>query len=122
MFKKYSISFYFFHFAFLACISYCKIPKGFINSNVLILGDGDFGFSKALSDMNICKTLIATTRDTKEKLFNSFQNAENNVCSIIKNGDKVHYEIDATDIKINSKFDTIAWNFPHVWRYLEYIS
>ena len=96
------------------------IPSGFTGAKVLILGDGDFGFSASLSSMKLCAELTATTKDAPERLFASFPDAKANCDVILLNGDKVLYNIDATKIEecISSSspnlFDTIAWNFPHV--------
>jgi hypothetical protein len=95
-----------------------KLLSGFTGSRVLILGDGDFGFSAALSSMKICKELIASTKDEPARLFAAFPDAKSHCDAIIRNGDKVLYDVDATKIgeciKDSALFDTIAWNFPHV--------
>jgi hypothetical protein len=94
-----------------------SIPKGFGN-RVLVVGDGDMSFSQALSGLNICESVQATTLDSQERLFKFFSRSEKNVNSIIQNGDMVSYGVDATDIANNletgSRFDTVVWNFPHI--------
>lgn len=95
-----------------------SIPRGYHNARVLLVGDGDLSFAAALSGLKICKSLMATTWDSKERLAKSFPRAEENIQLIEEGGDKVHYEVDATRLKDSIKegdiFDTIAWNFPHI--------
>jgi hypothetical protein len=95
-----------------------SIPRGYHNARVLLVGDGDLSFAAALSGLKICKSLTATTWDSKERLAKSFPRAEENIRLIEEGGDKVQYEVDATRLKDSVKegdiFDTIAWNFPHI--------
>jgi hypothetical protein len=82
------------------------------------VGDGDLSFAAALSGLKICRSLTATTWDSKERLAKSFLRAEDNIRLIEERGDKVQYEVDATRLKDSiqegENFDTIAWNFPHI--------
>ena len=87
------------------------------DKKVLVVGDGDLSFSLSLCQYGKCKELIATTWDDEARLFKSFNDAQDNVNNILKNGGKVNYGIDATKLpdyyKPNS-FDIVIWNFPHV--------
>ncbi|KAJ1428379.1 hypothetical protein B484DRAFT_449899 [Ochromonadaceae sp. CCMP2298] len=83
-------------------------------SRVLVLGDGDFSFSRSLSGKHIC-SLTATTLDSRERLCKSFPDAASNVAFIEGNGDAVLYGVNATNIRTGpGLFDVILWNFPHV--------
>lgn len=90
------------------------ILEKFKNKDILIIGDGDFSFANALSNMNITSSITATTKDSQNHLYKSFTNAKRNVELIIENGNHVLYNIDATNITILQLYDVIIWNFPHI--------
>lgn len=94
------------------------IPIGYHDARVLLVGDGDLSFAAALSGLKICRSLTATTWDSRERLTKSFPRAEENIRLIEGNGDTIQYEVDATNLKDSIKegdmYDTIAWNFPHI--------
>ena len=104
---------------------YALLPS-FANSNpyqlcnskdILIVGDGDFSFSRCVAESRCFNTLSASTLDNEEDLYINFQKSRENVAAIcsIENC-KVLYGMDATDInaKYNSTYDIIIWNFPHI--------
>ena len=87
------------------------------NFRILVVGDGDLSFSRFLAENFPYRSLQATTLDTKEQLFASFQNSEENVNAITScTNCNVCYEIDATDLRryFHVPFDLINWNFPHI--------
>lgn len=86
----------------------------YYDSDVLIVGDGDLGFSAALANLGICKSLTTSTLDTPTVLMNSFIDAGRNIDIIQSKGGEVKYEIDATKIPFLEAFDIISWNFPHI--------
>ena len=90
------------------------IVEKFKNKDVLIVGDGDFSFANALSNMKITSSLTASTKDNQDRLYKSFVNSQKNVESIIANGDDVLYGVDATNITISKEYDIVLWNFPHI--------
>ena len=76
-------------------------------------------FSAALTQWGGCKSVVASTWDSEERLFRSFDKAANNVATIHRSGGTVAYGVDATKLcesfsAPSSSFDTILWNFPHV--------
>jgi hypothetical protein len=92
------------------------------NARVLTCGDGDLSFTAALSQLKICKSIVASTWDSSERLLNSFEKAATNIDTIqcSQNG-SVKYNVDATKLcdsfgstSGDNQFDTILWNFPHV--------
>ena len=63
--------------------------------------------------------MVASTWDSEERLFRSFDKAANNVATILQSGGTVAYGVDATKLcesfsPSTLSFDTILWNFPHV--------
>ena len=95
------------------------LPSHLVNSRVLTCGDGDMSFSAALTQWGGCKSVVASTWDSEERLFRSFDKAANNVAVILRSGGTVTYGVDATKLcesftAPTSTFDTILWNFPHV--------
>lgn len=87
-------------------------------SRVLVVGDGDFSFSRFLAEHYKHQSIIATTMDTPEVLYSSFQKAKENVDAITRyDRSYVNYCIDATMLDFHFKsqlFDVIMWNFPHI--------
>lgn len=85
------------------------------NRRVLILGEGDFSFARALARLGICAQIVATTKDSKQLLEESFPAARENIIDMLAH-DKctVEYDLDATDINVEQQFDVVLWNFPHV--------
>jgi hypothetical protein len=83
--------------------------------NVLLVGEGDFGFASALSKMRICKSIVASTMDSEEYLYSSFQASRQNVQDSISHGTRVQYGVDGTKLHNNNQmFDIVLWNFPHI--------
>ena len=95
------------------------LPSHLVDARVLTCGDGDMSFSAALSQWGGCKSVVASTWDSQERLLRSFDKATDNVASILRSGGQVTYGVDATKLcesfpATSSTFDTILWNFPHV--------
>jgi hypothetical protein len=95
--------------------------KSFSNINKLIIGDGDFAFSRSLIEYNIENNInniniISTTLDTKQHVENNYINAKENIEVIENNNGTINYEIDATNLpsQYKNKFDIIIFNFPHI--------
>ena len=86
------------------------------HKKVLVCGDGDFSFSKALSALGLHRQLISTTLDNKESLSNHFPQSVTNIKIIesVSINNKVLYNIDATKLMFPNEFDIILWNFPHI--------
>ena len=92
------------------------------NARVLTCGDGDLSFTAALSQLNICKSIVASTWDSSERLLKSFEKAASNIDTIqCSRHGSVRYHVDATKLCESfgstvdeGQFDTILWNFPHV--------
>jgi len=98
---------------------------------VLLVGEGDFGFSKTLANSYATikyASLTSSVWDDEKHLFASFLNAQQNV-EYIKNQpcSEVLFGIDATKLETHfpptasssvgggrGRFDTICWLFPHI--------
>lgn len=97
--------------------NYNKVINELSNKNILIVGDGDFSFSKSLIQLNINSTITTTTLDTPQILYKSFPQSYDNIQTILHHKGIVQYEIDATKLSLiynHEKFDVVFWNFPHV--------
>ena len=93
---------------------FCSGILSVVNNHcTLVLGDGDFSFSRALVRNN-STYLVASTLDSRDTLFKYFPTSESNVNDIISAGGNVLYNIDATEFTGLGFFDCIIWNFPHV--------
>lgn len=87
----------------------------FQDIDVLVCGDGDMSFSRLISTSSSCKSVVATTWDTKEKLLTAFEAANENVEAITeRSNSRVEYTIDATNLPFFKEFDVVLWNFPHI--------
>lgn len=93
--------------------AYEKYLSQIDQKHVLVVGDGDMSFSRALSDTRICKSLTASTLDSPDELLACFEKAQDNVKAITGNKDNVIYGVDATNISSTTVYDVIIWNFPH---------
>lgn len=108
------------------------IPFRFIGDDlVIIFGDGDLSFSRALTTLlagGNLDNLVSTVFEDEITLSERHQNAADNVVSVIEAGAKVLYGVDATRIttkglmaKLAANFTTakgirigrIVFNFPH---------
>lgn len=95
--------------------SHLRLLNDLRGKNVLLVGEGDFGFSSALSKMRICQSIVASTMDSQEYLFSSFLASKQNVQDSISHGTRVQYGVDGTKLHNNNeKFDVVLWNFPHI--------
>eukprot|EP01031_Cornospumella_fuschlensis_P035683 gene35683-43278_t len=85
--------------------------------SMLVVGDGDFSFSRSLAEQRMCSHLVTSTLDSKDFVTASFLSAAANIAQIEELGGQVHYGVDATKISQsfpNRNFDVILWNFPHI--------
>ncbi|XP_070551642.1 ferredoxin-fold anticodon-binding domain-containing protein 1-like [Ptychodera flava] len=89
------------------------------SGKILMLGEGDFSFSKSLLRyVNNPRDVIATTYETEETL-QKHKNAAGNVDELQHKGVTVLYNVDATSLANSAglkglKFMYIIFNFPHV--------
>nr|CAJ26365.1 hypothetical protein [Brachypodium sylvaticum] len=87
--------------------------------SILIVGDGDFSFSRALATaFGSGDNLVATSLDTYGYLSIMYTEAESNVTELKRMGATVLHGVDATTMKNhtylkNNRFDRIVFNFPH---------
>ncbi|KAM3420683.1 hypothetical protein BST61_g3938 [Cercospora zeina] len=92
---------------------------------ILLIGEGDFSFSRSLVAEHGCCDITATCYDSQEELFGKYRpQGESHVQYLEDQGQKVLYNVDATKLdqhkplsKIvteDGKFDVVLFNFPHV--------
>lgn len=90
-----------------------------IGSSILILGDGNFSFSLALSNIFPDKYLTATVYEEENEWRKKYDGFDTNVLDKILNkciNTKVFFKVDALNLKELSKktkFSDIIFNFPH---------
>ena len=95
--------------------------KNYDNKSVLIVGDGDFSFSKVLAELINIKilkntSLVATTLEDEDSLNIKFPIATENIKTIVQTPNcKVEYLINGTDLPLYyyHLFDVVVFNFPH---------
>ncbi|KAK8937613.1 hypothetical protein KSP40_PGU013436 [Platanthera guangdongensis] len=86
---------------------------------ILLVGDGDFSFSLSLANtFGSAINIIATSLDSKAKLFKRYQNARKNLRRLEQMGATIIHEVDARQMRVHPilrrrKFDRIVYNFPH---------
>ncbi|KAG8532082.1 uncharacterized protein KY384_003719 [Bacidia gigantensis] len=94
---------------------------------ILLIGEGDFSFSRALIDHHSCTCLCATSFDSQSSSLSKYPQVAATITTIAKAENcKVEYNIDATKLghpghigsgsKIlrRGNWDRIVFNFPHV--------
>jgi 25S rRNA (uracil2634-N3)-methyltransferase len=96
---------------------------------ILLVGEGDFSFARALVEHHGCADVTATCLDRAEELFEKYPQARGHVAYLEAEGQQVLYGIDATKLGKEGGggkqlrrqgedgkkgFDKIAFNFPHV--------
>ncbi|PPJ51846.1 hypothetical protein CBER1_09567 [Cercospora berteroae] len=92
---------------------------------ILLIGEGDFSFSRSIVAEHGCCDVTATCYDSQEELFEKYKpQAESHVQYLEEEGQKVLYSVDATrsdkhkqlakTVAEEGKFNVILFNFPHV--------
>lgn len=94
------------------------------NKRVLVVGDGDFSFSRAIAEYNVCRVLHTSTLETPENLRQFYPSSSFAIRKIQQQGFRVLFRVDACAIKetvsreLNEGeepvYDVVLWNFPHV--------
>lgn len=113
-------------------------PKGLnpftSESSVLLIGEGDFSFAKALVEENYVRAenVIATSFDTRDEVVAKYPNMEEILGFLAEEGVKVLHSVDAanlvTSLRLKAgkkqvrlfdnyrRLDYIMFNFPHTGR------
>lgn len=88
---------------------------------ILLVGEGDFSFAKALVEHHGCYDVTATCFDSKDELLAKYKpQAEQHIAYLEEGGQTVLYNIDATKLgfvkalRKGGLFQRIMFNFPHV--------
>jgi 25S rRNA (uracil2634-N3)-methyltransferase len=94
--------------------------------HVLLVGEGDFSFSRSLLGTHGCSSLVATSFDTQTALWAKYPQAAFHIRALEEEDCKVLYGVDATklgkpgtldgggrDVK-RGGFNKVVFNFPHV--------
>ncbi|KAL6073698.1 Ferredoxin-fold anticodon-binding domain-containing protein 1 [Balamuthia mandrillaris] len=103
-----------------------QMPYTLEHPRILVLGDGNFSFSLALSKLLersfplSFPSIFATVYDSEEILHQKYPDARAIVQELEeKRGVSVHYEVDATDLRQlkplqGMSFHYVVFNFPHI--------
>ena len=97
------------------------------SDRILLVGEGDFSFSRSLLETHGCASLIATSFDKQSALQSKYPQATSNVRALEEEeGCQVLFGVDATklgrpgasdgggkEVK-RGNFDRVIFNFPHV--------
>ncbi|KAF2771210.1 hypothetical protein EJ03DRAFT_244611, partial [Teratosphaeria nubilosa] len=90
---------------------------------ILLVGEGDFSFSKSIVEEHGCCDVTATCLDSKQQLFEKYDpQGEQHVKYLEDEGQTVLYGVDAAKLDSNKAlkaargpgFDVLIFNFPHV--------
>ena len=98
-----------------------------LRRNILVLGDGDFSFSKAIALQNMAEggraNITATSLDEYAQLLEKYGEAERNLHTLNSTPRvKVYHGVDATNLEQTlctqlkhqkPRYDSIVWNFPY---------
>jgi hypothetical protein len=108
-----------------------QVPLGVpLRGNILVLGDGDFSFSKAIALQNVAQggraCITATSLDSRADLLTKYGEAEDNLRTLERTPHvRVYHGVDATNLKgtlcpqisklspQKPPYDAIVWNFPY---------
>ena len=94
-------------------------------NRILLVGEGDFSFSRSLLEEHHCTSLHATCFDTRSAALSKYPQAAGHIKCLEASGCKVGYGVDATKLGRpggsgggngvrNGGWDRILFNFPHV--------
>lgn len=94
------------------CVTYDK------ESKILVLGDGDFSFSRGLCSHlgQVGTNVTATSYDSQKIVLGKYPKAKVCIDSITSAGATVKHKVDATNLTRSFRacyFDRIVFNFPH---------
>lgn len=87
---------------------------------ILLVGEGDFSFSKSIVSHHGCCDVTATCLDTQAELFEKYEpQAEEHITYLKDEGQTILYGLDATKLNATKalkgrRFERIIFNFPHV--------
>ncbi|RKP33286.1 hypothetical protein BJ085DRAFT_23300 [Dimargaris cristalligena] len=90
-----------------------------MNDHILTVGEGNFSFSRAVTDvLHTAHHITATAYDSEEVVQEKYPDAEGHTKEILNRSGTVLYSVDATDLakyKVlrNQRFTHIIFNFPH---------
>ncbi|XP_078538439.1 ferredoxin-fold anticodon-binding domain-containing protein 1 [Lissotriton helveticus] len=89
-----------------------------LGRHILLVGEGNYSFSAALSDVSSQETCITATGYESEEIITQQALARENVQHLRENGAQVYFQVDCTKLKdyfatAKSRFDQIVFNFPH---------
>ncbi|XP_057765397.1 heavy metal-associated isoprenylated plant protein 41-like [Salvia miltiorrhiza] len=87
--------------------------------NILLVGEGDFSFSRCLGmAFGSATNIVATSLDSYDVLLNKYKSAKDNLVSLGNLGASLLHGVDATKMMTHpqlqyKKFHRIIYNFPH---------
>ncbi|KAK5110715.1 hypothetical protein LTR62_005592 [Meristemomyces frigidus] len=88
---------------------------------ILLVGEGDFSYAKAIVEHHGCYEIVATCFDSQDVLYTKYDpQAKEHISYLEEEGQTVLYNVDATKldrnkaVKDGTKFDVVLFNFPHV--------
>ena len=95
------------------------------HDNILLVGEGDFSFSRSLLEHHNCASVYATSYDTRSAVLSKYPQAAGHTKALEEENCKIEYGVDATKIgraggSGGSKgvrkrsWNKIVFNFPHV--------
>ncbi|KAI9679105.1 MAG: hypothetical protein M1829_001775 [Trizodia sp. TS-e1964] len=87
--------------------------------SILLIGEGDFSYARALVATHGCAAVLATCYDSKDALAAKYPQAREHVEYLEQEEQRVLYSVDATKLegkvlRNGGGWDTIVFNFPHV--------
>ncbi|KAL8135524.1 hypothetical protein AgCh_010244 [Apium graveolens] len=89
------------------------------NQKILLVGEGDFSFSKCLANaFGSASNITATSLDSQESLMSKYTAASANIQELKVLGCTILHGVDASVMRYDSRlnccsFDRIVFNFPH---------
>ncbi|KAJ3042263.1 hypothetical protein HDV00_007630 [Rhizophlyctis rosea] len=90
------------------------------SDTILLIGEGNFSFSHALSELlHGAATIVATAYDSEEVARTKYSDLDEHLTAISELGGEVLFNVDGTNLDAckplrNRSFSKIVFNFPHV--------
>jgi 25S rRNA (uracil2634-N3)-methyltransferase len=89
------------------------------NDQILLIGEGDLSFARALVEAHACTHVTATVYESRQDLEEKYPSVSENVVAIEAAGGSVRFGVDASRPgplwrDVRGKMDRVVFNFPHV--------
>jgi len=96
-----------------------RTVRYYASQRVLVVGDGDFSFSRGLCQQRgTGRLIVATSYDTRDQVLRKYASAAASLKALVAQGAEIRHGVDATRLREQrfsawGRFDRVIFNFPH---------